>query len=1286
MVSKFFDAVRYAFSPVIPIRRVYIIPGNHDVDRGEITRGELQWLRDTSRNEKEIISNMEAVSKEWILWMQRFGNYRNFLRSYGLAHLSPEDPHLTWADVQDINGLRIGIAGFNSAWSASDDSDRGKLWTGIDFQIQKNLKTVKDTDINFALIHHPGGWFNPAEDPSGIRSLRNSFPIVLHGHEHQEWLESDQNGRMLISAGACYESSWMSNGYNFGHIDAKSKSGGIWLRQWDKAGGGWVERNISGRTKGGVWTLNGLDWIRDGTDSSDQKITNVPRLGSISQEANERYTELFCNHIIEQLDYLELFGCDIPRELQRHQLSVAYVSLNVSYAGDGVIDILPSSEAIDPENNEALIDSRKLEGNFSFESLISTPPASSTRLTILGPAGAGKSTLMRWCAIHAAQGVLESLTKSDREDEIIKPLVAIEEDCGGREGWHKVPFLIRLRDCKDGRLPAAKDMPPLLAKHLQSAPPDWVSSTLASGNAVILLDGVDEIHKNSREQMALEIEELVKTYPLCSYIVTTRQGAVTPGWLQRLNFTEATVEPMGRNDRDEFIDKWYRSAKLEIRSLKFGEDLEKTAAGLKQELSDQPELGLLASNPLICAMICALYRERQEKLPETPSELCEALVQMLLHRRERETPGMGDNHFLHEWRALLYPQKKSLIADLAWHMVSTGQSQIPIGEALPIIQKAMASTPGRNEAEAPDILRAVIERSGLLRPNGDDHISFLHNTLKEYLAASRAIEINDWEILVAHADDPGWQPVILFSLAIGSEIFNNNIVSKIFDKLPTEVKIDAKRKGARSKADQAKIAESNAKAFFLVRGKKAAKRLNAELASKIDKLTNKLLPPLYMQDVEALAQLGPKLLVQNGSIFENPRWWSSQDARTATRCLRLLRLIGGSRSKAYLAAIQRLVSGSSQLTAEWMLASCELSGGRLKWPFQEERYIFVDNTHVSDLTPLENLTEIVHFSAANTRVNDLNIFQKMRSLSSLDIRQTNISDLSPLKNHHLLTALSISNTRIGDLNGINSAVNLRSLRARNCNISDLSPISAMQGLRILALDGNPISNIEPISKLQKLELVSLKNTPIKDPYPLFNLKNLRVLELDGVNLKDITSIDCLSNLTSLSLRSTGLLNIDGITQAPKLQKLYLTNNKIKTLGVWSETSTIRQIEASHTLVTNVEGLRNCRNIQFLGLSHCPISNIEPLNTATEMMSLNLSSTMVRDYSAIKGMKKLRTLYISGSNLMDLSPLEGLDSLAYLSITGDEIDIDEIRRFLTKSPRISIHSTNFLHIPRPPQGP
>jgi predicted NACHT family NTPase len=264
-----------------------------------------------------------------------------------------------------------------------------------------------------------------------------------------------------------------------------------------------------------------------------------------------------------------------------------------------------------------------------------------------------------------------------------------------------------------------------------------------------------------------EIGELIRTYPNCIYVVTTRPGAVESGWLARLNFTEARVEPINRSDREEFIDKWYQSAALELKKRpRLGEDLSLTASRLKAELIEQTELGKLASNPLLCAMICALYRERNEKLPETPAELSEALCHMLLHRRELETLGLGDKHFLVSWRALQYAQKKELLAELAWYMVSNVKSSIDRSEALQLVAKGLSSTPGRTEDEAEEVVQALIERSGLLRPASDDRIDFLHNTLKEYLAAGKVVGAGDWQELARHADDPAWQPVILFALAI----------------------------------------------------------------------------------------------------------------------------------------------------------------------------------------------------------------------------------------------------------------------------------------------------------------------------------------------------------------------------------------------------------------------------------------------------------------------------------------------------------------------------------------
>ena len=50
--------------------------------------------------------------------------------------------------------------------------------------------------------------------------------------------------------------------------------------------------------------------------------------------------------------------------------------------------------------------------------------------------------------------------------------------------------------------------------------------------------------------------------------------------------------------------------------------------------------------------------------------------------------------------------------------------------------RVLRSRRERVKAKAPAILKALIERSGLLRGAGEDEIEFAHNTLKAFLAAT----------------------------------------------------------------------------------------------------------------------------------------------------------------------------------------------------------------------------------------------------------------------------------------------------------------------------------------------------------------------------------------------------------------------------------------------------------------------------------------------------------------------------------------------------------------------
>ncbi len=1163
LAGNFLNAVRTAFKPAIPIRDLYLVPGNHDVDRGEVTIDQTEWLRHSDRKLPEILAVMQDGGKQWRNCMDRLTNYRNFLTTYGLLHLKPDDPHLIWGDAREMHGIRVGIAGLNSAWSCANKDDKAKIWFGANWQIQQVKERMGPVDFEFALIHHPSNWFTVHEDPAAKLHLRKEFAVLLHGHEHQEWVEPDCDGRLVLSASACYESSWMANGYSFGQIDLDSQQGSVRLRQWDSTGRGWIPRNIADKTEDGLWPLPHLPWIKNTEQKTENGVAvQVPieydllsAPGDSTESAEIHYTRRYCQHVIEKHDVLELFGCDIPKELQRHQLSVAYVSLNLAHEDEGASYICAPAKSKTKTlkikgDSEYGVEPQDVTSDISapIEFILDKISEGTGRLLINGPAGAGKSTLMRWCAIHAAQQTLNDTAyrepTTDVQDKFNNlPGQSIDDvNLQGKHGaWRqKIPLLIRLRDCPTGRLPAAKDFPEFLAKHLPSAPSNWMTDVLDSGQAIILFDGVDEIHRDQRAQLAEEIGELITAYKDCIYVITTRPGAVEPGWLSRLNFTEAHVESMSRRDREEFIDKWYRSAALELKQRpRPSENLMQTATRLKAELLGQPELGILATNPLLCAMICALYRERQEKLPETPAELSEALCNMLLHRRERETLGLTDAHFLSTWRVLQYPQKKGLLAELAWHMMSHGDSSIEIKVAEALVAETLGSTPGRTKDEAAEVVQALIERSGLLRPASDDRIDFLHNTLKEFLAAGRVVEEVNWQILADHADDPTWQPVILFALALAPEPFSTGLVGELLTRVTS-----AKKTGSLTKYERKILATSKARQFFLVRCRAAAKRLASDISATIDSFLKHLLPPTTMNEVEALAQLGPRILSYGTTTLENGRWWAVQNCHMVARCLRLLRLIDGPRAKTILKTIYRLPGASSQVNNEWLLACCELfPEERLPWPFQnieQIKQLSLSSSAINDISRLDDLASLQYLYLGGTAVNNLAPLSIFKSLQVLHVDETPVYDLRPLAGMISLKQLYCGGSRVKDLSPLSELTSLQSLNVSRTQVNDLRPLATLVSLKHLnCWYMMKVNDISPLSGLKVLESLVLDWTPISDLGPLVGLDSLKRLSLTGTKVVDLSPLAQLIALQHLDIDRTLVTNLMPLTRVASLKRVNL---------------------------------------------------------------------------------------------------------------------------------------------------
>jgi len=261
--QQLLEAARTAFATPVPKENVFIVPGNHDVDRAEITADQTHWL-ETQGNATSVTALIQKSGKQWQQFMDRLAAYRAFLTLYGYDHLLSDADRLIYAQSRTIHGMKLGIAGFNSAWSCNENDRKGGLWFGGDWQSGKLAGQIADSDFRIALIHHPFGWFVEPEDTKLAIRFKREFAFHLHGHEHLGWVDATAEGHVRVAAAACYQSSHMENGYNFVRLNLETGEGEVWLREYEEDGGGWVPRIIHGKTNNdGLWRLPNLPWLRD---------------------------------------------------------------------------------------------------------------------------------------------------------------------------------------------------------------------------------------------------------------------------------------------------------------------------------------------------------------------------------------------------------------------------------------------------------------------------------------------------------------------------------------------------------------------------------------------------------------------------------------------------------------------------------------------------------------------------------------------------------------------------------------------------------------------------------------------------------------------------------------------------------------------------------------------------------------------------------------------------------------------------------------------------------------
>jgi predicted phosphodiesterase len=191
-------------------RRLYVVPGNHDVDRivGRQLLRELpsRTAADEYFRPGALWLHLRHKLESFVSWHDRYFN--------GIRRM-PNNSTCGPVEQIRVRGIRLGILPVNTALFCLDDDDHGRLSIGRRcFGDAVENHNLVGADLKIALMHHPLEFISAVENQSIRAGLVDHFDVILSGHLHRPSFAAVGmwTGRNLwCAAGATYQTRDLPN-------------------------------------------------------------------------------------------------------------------------------------------------------------------------------------------------------------------------------------------------------------------------------------------------------------------------------------------------------------------------------------------------------------------------------------------------------------------------------------------------------------------------------------------------------------------------------------------------------------------------------------------------------------------------------------------------------------------------------------------------------------------------------------------------------------------------------------------------------------------------------------------------------------------------------------------------------------------------------------------------------------------------------------------------------------------------------------------------------------------
>lgn len=348
-------------------------------------------------------------------------------------------------------------------------------------------------------------------------------------------------------------------------------------------------------------------------------------------------------------------------------------------------------------------------------------------LFILGRPGSGKTTFLKHLAILCCKNEIR-----------------------------KTPIFIPLKDWSD----TSQDILDYISSTFDicgfpSTQP-FVEALLSRGDALILLDGLDEVSdtNSERSQIIKSIVNFVRKYRKCQYCLTCRTAATDYSFE---DFIYLEVADFTSDQQLQFVKQWYGDDEGRLQRFLDGW-LDSSKNGLRD----------LGKTPLLLTLLCLAFDETLS-FPQRLVDLYKDAIDALLRKWDTSRLIVRD----HFYKNMSPSRREHLLESVAAHFYFESRVAFSYRELESQILAYLRQLPDK---EAPDstcahsVIKQIEAQHGLIVERASGVFSFSHLTIQEYFTASHIVKMQDDKVLDQVAEqacrDPKWREVMLFSVGL----------------------------------------------------------------------------------------------------------------------------------------------------------------------------------------------------------------------------------------------------------------------------------------------------------------------------------------------------------------------------------------------------------------------------------------------------------------------------------------------------------------------------------------